>query len=147
MDRSRGKYGWNYGTFDLELERSPLPRSGLRNAESWDSIVLSMNVDKTPIDNKVKRVECDSPLSLPLLPRPPVKLGQVLTSKQSDPAIKRCKTGAKEDTRRPIPYIGSMLFLISVILDGIERFSHLFLFLLSFSLKTFFPVVITIYGN
>lgn len=106
-----------------------------------------MNVDKTPIDNKVKRVECDSPLSLPLLPRPPVKLGQVLTSKQSDPAIKRCKTGAKEDTRRPIPYIGSMLFLISVILDGIERFSHLFLFLLSFSLKTFFPVVITIDGN
>ena len=88
-----------------------------------------MNVDKTPIDNKVKRVECDSPLSLslPLLPRPPVKLGQVLTSKQSDPAIKRCKTGAKEDTRRPIPYIGSMLFLISVILGGIERFSHLFL--------------------
>lgn len=25
-----------------------------------------MNVDKTPIDNKVKRVECDSPLSLSL---------------------------------------------------------------------------------
>lgn len=143
--------GWNYGTFaiyrfrDLELERSRrvppllLPRSGSRNAEvaeSWDSIVLSMNVDKTPIDNKVKRVECDPPLS----PSPsPVKLGQVLTSKQSDPAIKRCKVGGKacKGARYEAadPIYRFVLFLIPVILDGIERFSYLFPFLS----KNFFP--------
>lgn len=143
--------GWNYGTFaiyrfrDLELERSRrvppllLPRSGSRNAEvaeSWDSIVLSMNVDKTPIDNKVKRVECDPPPS----PSPsPVKLGQVLTSKQSDPAIKRCKVGGKacKGARYEAadPIYRFVLFLIPVILDGIERFSYLF----SFLSKNFFP--------
>ncbi|OAD62533.1 Histone-lysine N-methyltransferase SETMAR [Eufriesea mexicana] len=45
-------------------------RSGSGNAEvaeSRGSIVLSMNVDKTPIDNKVKRVECDSPRRLTAL--------------------------------------------------------------------------------
>lgn len=145
----------NYGTFaiyrfrDLELERSRrvppllLPRSGSRNAEvaeSWDSIVLSMNIDKTPIDNKVKRVECDPPPS----PSPsPVKLGQVLTSKQSDPAIKRCKVGGKacKGARYEAadPIYRFVLFLIPVILDGIERYL--------FSLKTFFPVVTMIDGN
>lgn len=61
-------------------DRVQIPcRSGSRNAEvaeSPGSIVLSMNVDKTPIDNKVKYVECDSPFAA-------LKLGQVLSSKQS----------------------------------------------------------------
>lgn len=99
---------WRSIEREREREEFPLFPSFLRNAEvaeSWDSIVLSMNVDKTPIDNKVKRVECDSPLP-PRSPSlgSPAKLGQVLTSKQSDPAIKRWKTGGKACKGKIPPY-------------------------------------------
>lgn len=99
-----------------------------------------MNVDKTPINNKVRRVECDSP-SLPLSP---VKLGQVLTSKQSDPAIatlnvaKWVERRAKAEKYEADPIYRFVLLLILVILDGIERF---FLFLFS---KNFFLIVISL---
>lgn len=125
---------------EREREEFPLFPSFLRNAEvaeSWDSIVLSMNVDKTPIDNKVKRVECDSPLS-PRSPSlgSPAKLGQVLTSKQSDPAIKRWKTGGKacKGKIRGRSPVSVVLFFILVILDGIGAFASIFFLLLK---KTF----------
>lgn len=100
-----------------------------------------MNVDKTPIDNKVRRVECDSPSLL----LSPVKLGQVLTSKQSDPAIKRCKMGGKACKGGKIR--GRSHISVRVALDisyfGWDRtlFPIFFLFLFS---KNFFLIVISL---